>query len=88
MVNRSIRQRKQSAAPAQGEPEGPGGAPESQSIDDIVVLNDTPRRSIPEATRERIRAAAIEFNYKPNMIARSLLGKPMRSNRHPAASAG
>jgi LacI family transcriptional regulator len=43
------------------------------------VLNDTPGRSIPEATRERIRAAAIEFNYKPNMIARSLLGKPMRS---------
>jgi LacI family transcriptional regulator len=43
------------------------------------VLNDTPGRSIPEATRERIRAAAREFNYKPNMIARSLLGKPMRS---------
>jgi LacI family transcriptional regulator len=43
------------------------------------VLNDTPGRSIPEATRERIRAAAKEFNYKPNMIARSLLGKPMRS---------
>ena len=43
------------------------------------VLNDTPGRSIPEATRDRIRAAAVEFNYKPNMIARSLLGKPMRS---------
>jgi DNA-binding LacI/PurR family transcriptional regulator len=43
------------------------------------VLNDTPGRSIPEATRERVRAAAKEFNYKPNMIARSLLGKPMRS---------
>jgi LacI family transcriptional regulator len=43
------------------------------------VLNDTPGRSIPEATRARIRAAAAEFNYKPNMIARSLLGKPMRS---------
>jgi DNA-binding LacI/PurR family transcriptional regulator len=43
------------------------------------VLNDTPGRSIPEATRERIRAAAAEFNYKPNMIARSLLGKPMHS---------
>ena len=43
------------------------------------VLNDTPGRSIPEATRARIRAAAVEFNYKPNMIARSLLGKPMRS---------
>ena len=43
------------------------------------VLNDAPGRSIPEGTRERIRAAAIEFNYKPNMIARSLLGKSMRS---------
>jgi DNA-binding LacI/PurR family transcriptional regulator len=43
------------------------------------VLNDTPGRSIPETTRERVRAAAIEFNYRPNMIARSLLGKPMRS---------
>jgi DNA-binding LacI/PurR family transcriptional regulator len=43
------------------------------------VLNDTPGRSIPEATRERIRAAAAKFNYKPNIIARSLLGKPMRS---------
>jgi len=43
------------------------------------VLNDTPGRSIPEVTRERIRAAAIEFNYRPNMIARSLLGKPMHS---------
>lgn len=44
-----------------------------------LVLNDIPGRSIPEATRQRIRAAAAEFNYKPNMIARSLLGKPMRS---------
>ena len=43
------------------------------------VLNDTPGRSIPEMTRERIRAAAAEFNYKPNMIARSLLGKPTHS---------
>lgn len=43
------------------------------------VLNNAPGRSIPEATRERIRTAAAEFNYKPNLIARSLLGKPTHS---------
>ena len=43
------------------------------------VLNDTPGRSIPEATRERVRQAAAEFNYQPSMIARTLQGKPMRT---------
>ena len=69
----------------------PGHRPRRVSLKDLAahlslspstisfVLNDTPGRSIPEATRERIRAAAAEFDYKPNMIARSLLGKPMRS---------
>jgi LacI family transcriptional regulator len=37
-----------------------------------VVLNDVPGRSIPEATRERIRAAARKFNYQPSLVARSL----------------
>src|SRR4051794_26321336 len=37
-----------------------------------VVLNDVPGRSIPEATRERIRAAAKNFNYQPSHLARSL----------------
>lgn len=37
-----------------------------------VVLNDVPGRSIPEATRERIRAAAKKFNYQPSFLARSL----------------
>jgi LacI family transcriptional regulator len=37
-----------------------------------VVLNDVPGRSIPEATRERIRAAARKFNYHPSLVARSL----------------
>lgn len=37
-----------------------------------VVLNDVPGRSIPEKTRERIRAAAREFNYQPSLLARSL----------------
>jgi len=38
------------------------------------VLNDSPGRSIPQATRERVRAAAIKFGYHPSMIARSLQG--------------
>jgi DNA-binding LacI/PurR family transcriptional regulator len=37
-----------------------------------VVLNDVPGRSIPETTRERIRAAAVKFNYEPSFLARSL----------------
>jgi len=37
-----------------------------------VVLNKVPGRSIPEATRERIRAAALKFNYEPSFLARSL----------------
>ena len=37
-----------------------------------VVLNDVPGRSIPEATRERIRKAARKFNYEPSFLARSL----------------
>ena len=43
------------------------------------VLNDTPGRSIPEATRERVRKAAAEFNYQPSLIARTLQGKPMQT---------
>lgn len=37
-----------------------------------VVLNEVPGRSIPEATRERVRAAARKFNYQPSLLARSL----------------
>jgi DNA-binding LacI/PurR family transcriptional regulator len=37
-----------------------------------VVLNNVPGRSIPEATRERIRKAAQKFNYQPSFVARSL----------------
>ncbi|MBS1801023.1 MAG: LacI family DNA-binding transcriptional regulator [Acidobacteria bacterium] len=43
------------------------------------VLNNTPGRSIPEATRDRVRAAAKKFNYQPSMIARSLQGKRMQT---------
>jgi DNA-binding LacI/PurR family transcriptional regulator len=37
-----------------------------------VVLNDVPGRSIPQSTRDRIKAAARKFNYQPNLLARSL----------------
>ncbi len=37
-----------------------------------VVLNDAPGRSISAATRDRIKAAAREMNYQPNLLARSL----------------
>ncbi len=37
-----------------------------------VVLNNKPNRSIPEATRQRIREAAQKFNYQPSFLARSL----------------
>lgn len=37
-----------------------------------VVLNNVPGRSIPEATRQRIREAAQKFNYQPSFVARSL----------------
>lgn len=44
-----------------------------------VVLNDTPNRSIPDTTRERVRAAAREFNYQPSMIARKLQGQRLKT---------
>jgi DNA-binding LacI/PurR family transcriptional regulator len=37
-----------------------------------VVLNNVPGRSIPQTTRDRIKAAAKEFNYQPSLLARSL----------------
>jgi DNA-binding LacI/PurR family transcriptional regulator len=41
-----------------------------------AVLNNAPSaRAIPEPTRERIRAAAKELNYRPNFLARSLRKK-------------
>ena len=43
------------------------------------VLNDAPGRSIPEATRRRVKEAAAKFNYQPSMIARSLQGKGMKT---------
>lgn len=43
------------------------------------VLNDAPGRSIPETTRQRVKAAAAKFNYQPSMIARSLQGKRMQT---------
>jgi LacI family transcriptional regulator, galactose operon repressor len=37
-----------------------------------VVLNEVPGRSIPQVTRDRIKAAAKELNYRPSYLARSL----------------
>lgn len=37
-----------------------------------VVLNEVPGRSIPQATRDRIKAAAQKMNYQPSLLARSL----------------
>lgn len=37
-----------------------------------VVLNDVPGRSIPQPTRDRIKAAAKKLNYQPSLLARSL----------------
>lgn len=37
-----------------------------------VVLNDVPGRSIPQKTRDRIKAVAKELNYQPSLLARSL----------------
>jgi DNA-binding LacI/PurR family transcriptional regulator len=39
------------------------------------VLNNAPNRSIPEATRLRVRDAAKLFGYQPSHIARALQGK-------------
>jgi len=37
-----------------------------------VVLNEVPGRSIPQTTRDRIKAVAKELNYQPSLLARSL----------------
>jgi hypothetical protein len=37
-----------------------------------VVLNNVPGRSIPQETRERVRAALRKFNDQPSLVARSL----------------
>jgi LacI family transcriptional regulator len=37
-----------------------------------VVLNDVEGRSIPQVTRDRIKAAAAEMNYQPSLLARAL----------------
>ena len=43
------------------------------------VLNNAPGRSIPPATRERVRAAARKFNYQPSLIARKLQGQRVKT---------
>src|SRR5271154_6138496 len=67
-----------------GKPKSDGSIPKPASLKTLaaylnldpatvsVVLNKVPGRSIPEATRERLRAAALKFNYEPSFLARSL----------------
>src|SRR5271163_1291601 len=67
-----------------GKPKSDGSIPKPVSLKTLaaylkldpatvsVVLNKVPGRSIPEVTRERIRAAALKFNYEPSFLARSL----------------
>ncbi len=43
------------------------------------VLNNAPGRSIPPATRERVRDAARKFNYQPSLIARKLQGQRIKT---------
>ncbi len=43
------------------------------------VLNNAPGRSIPAATRERVRDAARKFNYQPSLIARKLQGQRIKT---------
>jgi DNA-binding LacI/PurR family transcriptional regulator len=44
-----------------------------------VVLNDVTGRSIPQVTRDRIKAAAAELNYQPNLLARSLRSRESKT---------
>ena len=44
----------------------------SQTTVSLVLNNSPSARSIPTETRERVRAAAVELNYRPNYFARSL----------------
>jgi DNA-binding LacI/PurR family transcriptional regulator len=44
-----------------------------------VVLNDVPGRSIPQKTRDRIKAAALELSYQPNLLARSLRSRQSKT---------
>jgi DNA-binding LacI/PurR family transcriptional regulator len=44
-----------------------------------VVLNDVPGRSIPQRTRDRIKAAALELKYQPNLLARSLRSRETKT---------
>jgi DNA-binding LacI/PurR family transcriptional regulator len=44
-----------------------------------VVLNDVPGRSIPQRTRDRIKAAAVELKYQPNLLARSLRNRETKT---------
>ena len=48
-----------------------------------VVLNDVAGRSIPQATRDRIKATAKEMNYQPSLLARALRNRELCQERAP-----
>ncbi|HEX4156018.1 MAG TPA: LacI family DNA-binding transcriptional regulator [Acidobacteriaceae bacterium] len=67
--------RKQTAKPSRFKPVSLKEVAEHLGLNPTtvsVVLNDVPGRSIPQTTRDRIKAAAKEMNYQPNLLARSL----------------
>ena len=44
----------------------------SQTTVSLVLNNSPSAKSIPQETRQRVRDAAEQFNYRPNYFARSL----------------
>jgi LacI family transcriptional regulator len=46
--------------------------PTLRDVAALAVLNDVPHKRIAVATRERVRAAAVELAYRPNHMARGL----------------
>lgn len=79
---RSAKQGKQAAQPQSSAPVSLKQLAAHLGLDPAtvsVVLNDVPGRSIPQATRERIKAAARELNYQPNLLARSLRSRQSKT---------
>jgi DNA-binding LacI/PurR family transcriptional regulator len=73
MTNKNKKQQKKS--PAKKEPGGLKQLAAHLGLNPAtvsVVLNDVPGRSIPQATRDRIKAAAKALHYQPSLLARSL----------------
>src|SRR6202008_3524823 len=71
--------------PSEGATESAGASPSLKALAEhlglssatvSLVINRSPgAKSIPESTQERVRRAARELNYRPNLMARSLRQK-------------